>query len=120
MSLIIGFILNVIILAVALLIVSKIPAIGVEVDSTDKALMGGAIIGLFNAVGYALPLTGTLAVLSLGIIPLVVGTIIFGVAAMLVEGFRLRHGIISAFLGAICLALVGGILNKILALVFGV
>lgn len=114
----IPFIINVVILAVALLIVSKIPAIGVEIDSPIPALLGGAIIGVFNGIGYFLPLTGTLAVLSLGIIPLIVGTIVFGVAAWLVQGFRLRNGIISAFLGAICLAFVSSILNYLIRLVF--
>lgn len=118
MNILIGFIINVIVLAIALLIISKIPPLGVEIDSPVKALMAGAIIGLFNGIGYALPLTGTLAVLSLGIIPLIVSTIIFAIAAKLIEGFRLVYGIWSALFGAVSLAIVSSILNKILSVVF--
>ena len=114
----IPLIINVIVLALALLIISKIPPLGVEVDSIDKALIGGAIIGLFSGIFHFLPLTGVLAILSLGLIPLIVSVIIFGVAAKLVEGFRLRYGIWSAISGAVALAIVNSILNKILSLVF--
>lgn len=115
----VGFIISVIVLAVSLLIISKIPAIGVEVDSPFKAVIAGAIIGVFNGLWSLFPgwfQTGT-AILSLGIIPLIGSIIVFGLAAWLVEGFRLRKGILSAILGAICLAIVSSVLNRILQLI---
>jgi len=115
----VGFLISVVVLAVGLLIISKIPPVGVEIDSPIKALIGGAIIGAFNGFWNFLPnlFTGALAWLSLGIIPLIGSFIIFGLAAWLVEGFRLRWGIWSAVLGSISLAIVSSILNYLLAMV---
>lgn len=116
----IPLIINIVVLALALLIISKIPPLGVEIDSFDKALIGGAIIGFFSGIGNLFPnfLTTGIAILSLGLIPLIISIIIFAVAAKLVEGFRLVYGIWSAITGAIALAIVSSILNYILSLVF--
>jgi putative membrane protein len=40
--------------------------------------------------------------------------VIFGLAAWLIEGFRLRWGVISAIIGAIALAIVNSILSWVL------
>ena len=113
----IGFLISVVILAISLLIISKIPPIGVEIDSPVKALLGGAIIGAFNGIWGFFPgtLRGIFAVVSLGLIPLIGAIIVFGLAAWLIEGFRLRYGVWSAILGAIALAIVSSILNFILS-----
>lgn len=112
----IGFLISVVILAISLLIISKIPPIGVEIDSPVKALLGGAIIGAFNGIWGFFPTAfrGFFAIISLGLIPLIGAIIVFGLAAWLIEGFRLRYGIWSAILGAIALAIVSSILNAIL------
>ncbi len=109
------FLISIVVIAISLLIISKLP-IGVEVDSPIKALIAGAIIGAFNGLWGLFPnwATGTVAWLSLGIIPLIGSVIVFGLAAWLVEGFRLRWGIGSAILGAIALAIVNSILVFIL------
>ncbi len=54
------------------------------------------------------------ALFSLGLIPLIGSIIVFGLAAWLVEGFRLRWGIGSAILGAIALSIVNSILFFVL------
>jgi putative membrane protein len=116
---IVNFLISVIVLAISLLIISKIPPVGVEIDNPIKALIGGAIIGAFNGL-YSLfptPLTTAIAWLSLGIIPLIGAIIVFGLAAWLVEGFRLKWGIWSAIMGAFALAIVSTILNYILGIV---
>ncbi|WP_197064809.1 phage holin family protein [Leptolyngbya sp. KIOST-1] len=112
----IGFLISVVILAISLLIISKIPPIGVEIDSPIKALLGGAIIGAFNGFWGFFPgaVRGFFAIISLGLIPLIGAIIVFGLAAWLIEGFRLRYGIWSAILGAIALAIISSILNFIL------
>jgi putative membrane protein len=117
---VVGFLISVIVLAISLLIISKIPPIGVEIDNPVKALIGGAIIGAFNGLWSLFPniLTTGIAVISLGLIPLIGSIIVFGLAAWLVEGFRLKWGIWSAVLGAICLAIVSSILNYILGFIF--
>ena len=73
-----------------------------------KLLIGGAIIGAFNGIYSLFPnvLTTGVAILSLGLIPLIGAIIVFGLAAWLVEGFRLKWGIWSAIMGAIFLAIV--------------
>jgi putative membrane protein len=112
----IGFLISVVVLAISLLIISKIPPIGVEIDNPIKALLGGAIIGAFNGLWGFFPnaLRGFFAIISLGLIPLIGAIIVFGLAAWLIEGFRLRYGIWSAILGAIALAIISSILNFIL------
>jgi len=112
----IGFLISVVVIAISLFIISKLPT-GVEIDSPIAALIGGAIIGAFNGLYYIFPnwFRGATAILSLGIIPLIGSIIVFGLAAWLVEGFRLRWGIGSAIIGAIALAIISSILNAILS-----
>jgi putative membrane protein len=114
----IAFLITIVVMAISLWIISKLP-IGVEVDSPGAALAGGAIIGAISGIWHLFPnffQTANLwaGVLSLGLIPLIVSAIVFGLAAWLVQGFRLRWGVWSAILGAIALGLVNSILSFIL------
>ncbi|OKH21659.1 phage holin family protein [Chroogloeocystis siderophila] len=110
-----GFLISVVVIAISLLIISKLP-LGVEVDNPWVALIAGAIIGAFNGIWGLFPgwFRTANALLSLGLIPLIGSIIVFGLAAWLVEGFRLRWGIGSAILGAIALSIVNSILFFIL------
>lgn len=112
----VAFIISIVVLAISLLIISKIPPIGVEIDSPIKALLGGAIIGAFSGFWGLFPawFRAGSAVISLGLVPLLGSIIVFGLAAWLIEGFRLRYGIWSAILGAITLAIINSILVSIL------
>lgn len=107
----VGFLISVLVLAVSLWIISKLP-IGVDIDSPVKALVAGAIIGAFNGLYSLFPgwLRAIPAVLSLGLIPLIGSIIVFSLAAWLVDGFRLRWGIGSAILGAVALSFVNFLL----------
>lgn len=110
------FVISVAVLAVGLLIISKIPPVGVEIDSPVKALMGGAIIGAFDGLWGFLPQafrTGVF-IFTLGLVPLLGAVIVFSLAAWLVEGFRLRWGIWSALMGSLSLAIVSSLLTVIL------
>lgn len=110
-----GFLISIVVIAVSLLIVSKLPT-GVEIDTPAKALIAGAIIGAFNGLYSLIPgwLRAVPAVLSLGLIPFIGSIIVFSLAAWLVDGFRLRWGIGSAILGATALAIINFILFYIL------
>ncbi|MGG6292810.1 phage holin family protein [Leptolyngbya sp. AN02str] len=110
-----GFLISVVILAVSLLIVSKLPT-GVEIENPIIALVAGGIIGAFNGIYYLFPdwFRTSTAIVSLGLIPLIGSIIVFGLTAWLVQGFRLRWGIGSAIIGAIALSIVSSILNFIL------
>jgi putative membrane protein len=112
----IAFLITVLVMAVSLWIVSKLP-LGVDIDSPTAALIGGAIIGAFSGLWHLFPdwFRTAGAVFSLGLIPLIGSIIVFGLAAWLVEGFRLRWGIGSAILGAIALSLINSILSFILS-----
>ncbi|UIE38280.1 phage holin family protein [Leptodesmis sichuanensis] len=118
MSFLIPFIIGVIITAISLLIISKIPFLGIEVDGVGKALLSGVVFGVLSWLLGWMAGSKILNVLTLGLLWLVVNTIIFGLSAWIVEGFRLRNGILSAILGAIALTFVNSVLFKILSLVF--
>lgn len=98
----------------SLLIVSSLP-LGVEIDSFQKALLSAAVFGVLNAFLtpvlqlLSLPIT----ILTLGLFALVVNAIVFGLAAWLVNGFRLRWGIWSALLGSIALSIINSIIFHI-------
>ncbi len=110
-----AFLISIVVIAISLLIITKLPT-GVEVDNPWIALIAGAIIGAFNGIYGLFPgwFRTANALLSLGLIPLIGSIIVFGLAAMLVEGFRLRWGIMSAILGAIALGIINSILFFIL------
>jgi putative membrane protein len=110
-----GFLLSVIVIAISLLIISKLP-LGIDVENPFIALIAGAIIGAFNGLWSLFPAWFRTFnwIISLGLIPLIGSIIVFGLTAWLVEGFRLRWGIGSAILGAIALSIVNSILFYIL------
>ncbi len=102
--------------AISLLIIAQLP-IGVEVDNFGKALVAAIVFGVLNAlvrpilVFFSIPLT----ILTLGLFLLIINAIIFGLAAALVSGFRLRYGFWSALFGSICLSFVNGILSQVVS-----
>jgi putative membrane protein len=116
---ILPFLITCLVTAVSLVIISKLP-LGVEVDSFAKAAIAGLVFGVLNA--FVKPVlfwvTIPFTFLTLGLFLLVLNAFIFGLAAWLVEGFRLRWGLMSAFLGAIALSLINSILSAILERVF--
>lgn len=100
---------------VSLLIISKLP-IGVEIDTFGKALISAAVFGILNAIvkPILVVLGVPFIVLTLGLFLFVINAIVFGLAAALVTGFRLRFGFWSALLGAFLLGLVNSLTYQIL------
>ncbi|MBW4621456.1 MAG: phage holin family protein [Cyanosarcina radialis HA8281-LM2] len=96
---------------VSFLIVARLP-IGVELDSLGKAAIAAAIFGIINALlRPILVLLGLpFIILSLGLFLFVINATVFGLAALLVRGFRLRYGFWSALIGSIALSIVNSIL----------
>ncbi|HEY9814050.1 MAG TPA: phage holin family protein [Candidatus Sericytochromatia bacterium] len=105
----------------SLLIISQIP-LGVEIDSTPKALVSAATLGVVNTALsfflFTIPNFLTFGiygffskVLTLGLFSFVINVIALTIAAKLVEGFRLRWGIWTAVIGAIALALVSNFIT---------
>ncbi|MBD2100431.1 phage holin family protein [Leptolyngbya sp. FACHB-261] len=112
----VGILLSWLVTSVSLFILSKLP-LGIEIDSFGKAVVSAAVFGILNALLWPLSALVSLPlikILTLGILALIVNTIIFGLAALLVSGFRLRWGIWSALLGAIALSIVNSVLYSLL------
>ena len=101
--------------SVSFFIISKLP-IGVDIDTFGKAMISAAVFGLLNALVRPLfvVLGFPLVLVTFGLWIIVINAIIFGLAAWLVEGFRLRWGIWSALLGALALGFIYSLLDQVL------
>lgn len=101
--------------SVSLFIISKLPT-GVEIDTFQKAVVSAAVFGILNAL--LRPILGFLALpitfLTFGLFAIVLNAIIFGLAAYLVTGFRLRWGFWSALIGAIALGIINSLIYRLL------
>ena len=109
-----SFIITWIVTTISFIILTKLPT-GIESDDLTKAGTAALVFGLLNGLTGWLLNSTLLNVLSLGLVFLVGNTILFGLAALLVKGFRLRWGIMSAVLGALGVTIINTILFKILA-----
>jgi putative membrane protein len=108
-----GLLLQWILYAIALIIVSKIVP-GFHVDGLWPALIASLVIGLLNAtIGLVLKvLTFPISILTLGIFLLVINGLMILLASSIVRGFRVS-GFVPAFLGAIVLAVLGMIIRSL-------
>ncbi|HEY9605619.1 MAG TPA: phage holin family protein [Allocoleopsis sp.] len=104
-----------IVTSVSLFIISKLPT-GVEIDSFQKAMWSAVVFGISNAIlrpilgFFAFPIT----FLTFGLFAIVLNAIIFGLAAYLVTGFRLRWGFWSALIGAVALGIINSLIYQLL------
>ena len=122
----IGWLLQWPVRALVLLLVAAMP-LGVELAGFQAALTSAVAIGLLGTV-LILPLKFVLAlpwaVASLGglIAPVswlfdwLITVILFGLAASLIEGFRLRNGVRSAVLGAVAYSVISAVFISVLGL----
>ena len=113
----IGLLLTWLITTISFLIISRLPFLGIEIDSFGKAAISAAVFGILNAV--LLPMltffTFPFIILTLGLFFFILNAITFGLAAAIVNGFRLRYGIWSAIVGSLALAIINSILLRIVA-----
>ncbi|MGI8934416.1 phage holin family protein [Leptolyngbya sp. BC1307] len=109
-----GLIITWIVTTITFIILTKLPT-GIESESFGKTAIAALVFGLLNGLTGWFINSLFINVLSLGLVFLIGNTILFGLAALLVPGFRLRWGIISALLGGLGVAVINGILFKILA-----
>ncbi|MEM9927844.1 MAG: phage holin family protein [Cyanobacteria bacterium P01_D01_bin.50] len=89
------------------LVISRIPLIGVEVDSKQIGLISGAVLGIINVLVQ--PIIEALDFRTFGLAPSLVAFIIsvicFGITALLIKGFHV-NGIWGAVFGALALSVV--------------
>lgn len=102
-----GLLLQWLLSAIALLIVSRLIP-GFHVSGLGPALIAVLVIGLLNAtLGLVLKVvTFPLSILTLGIFLLVINGLMILLASSVVRGFRVS-GFLPAFWGAVVLALLG-------------
>jgi putative membrane protein len=112
--------------ALILLLVAWLP-LGVEVENFGTGLLAAVAIGLLGSL-LILPLKALFAlpwaITSLGglLTPVswlfnwAISVILFGLAAWLIPGFRLRNGLLSALLGAVAYALLSTLALRLLHL----
>jgi len=112
----IGLIITWIVTTISFIILTKLPT-GIEADDFGKAGLAALLFGLLNGLTGWLLNSTVLNFLSLGLVFLIGNTILFGLAALLVKGFRLRWGLVSALIGALGVTIINSILFKILTVV---
>ncbi|MGA2084787.1 MAG: phage holin family protein [Terracidiphilus sp.] len=109
----IGLLLQWLLYAIALLVVSRIVP-GFVVNGLWPALIAALVIGLLNAtLGFFLKvITFPLSILTLGIFLLVINGLMILLASSIVRGFHVR-GFGAAFWGAVVLALLGMLIRAV-------
>lgn len=111
----VGIIITWLITTISFLIISRLP-IGVEIENFSKAAISAAVFGILNAL--LKPILGFFTfpfiILTLGLFLFFLNAIIFGLAAWLVPGFRLRWGFWSALIGSIALSIINSLIFSLL------
>jgi putative membrane protein len=112
----VGILITWLVTTISFLIISRLP-IGVEIDTFRKAAISAAVFGILNALLKPILglLTFPLIFLTFGLFLFVLNAAIFGLAAWLVTGFRLRWGFWSALIGSLALSIVNSLLFHLLA-----
>lgn len=109
-----AILISLVVTTISLLIISKLP-LGIEIDSVQKSFVAAIAFGILNAILHPiLTVFGILSFLTFGLASLIANIIIFGLAALLVRGFRLRSKIFSPIIGAFALSVINSIIYKIL------
>ena len=105
------FVLIWLVTTVSLLIIARLP-LGIDIKDFSTALVTALVLGVLNAL--LRPVLGffffPITFLTLGLFSFVLNAIVFWGASVLVNGFHLRAGFLSALIGPIVL----GILNAIM------
>jgi putative membrane protein len=109
----IGLLIQWLLYAIALLVVSRIVP-GFVVVGLWPAMVAALVIGLLNAtVGFFLKIvTFPLSIVTLGLFLLVINALMILLASSIVRGFRV-NGFVPAFWGALVLALLGMVIREL-------
>jgi len=106
-----GFILTLIATAITFVILTKLPT-GIEADDFGKIALAALVFGLLNGL-----LGGFFSNVLIRIITFSLGNVIlFGLTALIVKGFRLKWGVVSALIGGIGITIINSIVLHILTI----
>ncbi len=111
-----GFIISWVVMTVTFIILTQLPT-GIEADDFGKAGIAALVFGFLNGLTSWFVNNPVLNIISIGLIGLIGNTILFGLSAFIVKGFRLRWGIMSAVIGALGVTIINSILLKVLSIV---
>ncbi|MFK8184713.1 MAG: phage holin family protein [Phormidesmis sp.] len=111
-----GFIIAWVVMTITFIILTQLPT-GIEADDFGKAGIAALVFGFLNGLTGWFINNAIVNVLSLGLAFLIGNTILFALTALLVKGFRLRWGIVSAIIGGLGTAVIYSVLSKILEVV---
>ncbi len=102
--------------SVSLYLISRIPALEIEIDKFETAAIAAAVFGLLNT--FVLPvlkfLTFPINVVTLGAFSLILNVVLFAFVANAIDGIQLRNGVISAIFGAFALSITTSVLSNLL------
>ncbi len=113
----VGLLIAWVVTSISLFVIAQLSAFtGVEIDGFKKALISAAIFGILNALVRPVIafVSAPITWLTFGMFSLVVNAIIFGLAAWIVTGFRLRWGIWSALIGSLALSVINSVIYNII------
>lgn len=117
---IVAIIVSLFVSAIAFFVISKLPT-GVKIESFQKALIAAIVFGILNAILHpvlallAAPLNFLTLGLFRGLFTLIINGFIFGLSAILIQGFRLQWGIWSALIGAFALTVINQLIFNLLS-----
>lgn len=113
------FAISAVVTAISLILITKIPDIGIEIDGFNKAVISAVVFGFINGITQFLfgwLKNGILTIFTLGISSIVgfflVNFLTFGLTAKLIEGFRIKNWI-SCALGAIAMTFINSFLLEL-------
>ncbi len=112
---ILNIIVTWIVTSISLFVLSRLP-LGTDIDRFGTALWSAAVLGLLNAfLGPIFRfLTLPINFITFGLFAVVVNAALFGIATLLVTGFRLKWGFWSALIGAIFLSVFNSLIFSLL------
>lgn len=113
------FAITTLITAFTLILITKIPDIGIEIDGMQKAIISAIVFGVINGITqffFGWLKNSILTILTLGISSFIgfflVNFLTFGLTAKLIDGFRIKNWI-SCLLGAIAMTFINSFLQEL-------
>ncbi|MBC5806875.1 MAG: hypothetical protein DLM53_09745 [Candidatus Eremiobacter antarcticus] len=109
-----GFIIRVLVNAVALMALAYVNFMGIHADNITASLIGGLVLGIANAIvrPILIVVSCPLEVISLGLFTLVINAVIFYFGLKYVPGYHVP-GFGAAFWGAIVMSIISWIISLV-------